>query len=162
MKNANISRLGGFTLIELLVVVLIIGILAGVALPQYTQAVEKSRWTEAITVMKSIYQAQEVYKMANGVYARNYEDLDISLPGIRRSATQYDTKNFSYIFGAAYMPHATRKTYTNRWLLAVLGDGIYCHVQPTNIEGNEFCKVLTRSEKINCPSERGYNCYRIQ
>ena len=47
----------GFTLIELLVVVLIIGILSSVALPQYTKTVEKSRMSEARSMLKSLREA---------------------------------------------------------------------------------------------------------
>ena len=43
----------------MLVVVLIIGILAAVALPQYFKAVEKSRATEALSVMGSLANAME-------------------------------------------------------------------------------------------------------
>ena len=73
-------RNGGFTLIEVLVVVLIIGILAAVAVPQYQKAVEKSRTTQAFAVLRTIAQAQQFYYLANGRYATKFEELDVDIP----------------------------------------------------------------------------------
>ncbi len=81
MKNANISRLGGFTLIELLVVVLIIGILAAMAMPQYFKAVERSRMTEAVTLMDSIVKAQRRKFLQTNHYANDFRGLDVSPKG---------------------------------------------------------------------------------
>ena len=69
-----------FTLIELLVVVLIIGILAAIALPQYQKAVVKSRVSTILPVLRSIKDAEEVYYMANGGYTEDVSELGITLP----------------------------------------------------------------------------------
>ena len=69
-KSGFTSRLDvkAFTLIELLVVVLIIGILAAVALPQYQVAVAKSKFTKLIPTVKAMKDGMEMYYMANGGY----------------------------------------------------------------------------------------------
>lgn len=67
----------GFTLIELLVVVLIIGILAGVALPQYQNAVHKTRLMNLIQTAAGIRRAQEAFYPANDKYTSDLHSLDV-------------------------------------------------------------------------------------
>lgn len=84
----------GFTLIELLVVVLIIGILASVALPQYQKAVEKTRWAEIYQAERTVAKAQEAYYLANGKYSTDFNELDITFPGIKATGNSFWTDSF--------------------------------------------------------------------
>ena len=108
-KNNN----SGFTLIELLVVVLIIGILAAIALPQYRRSVERTRVAEALTVMRSLYDSCERQAWEKGqdsCYAAlveqnkpentteyiNVKKMDILVKGTYQGNLGIQTENFLY------------------------------------------------------------------
>lgn len=94
MKNKK-----GFTLIELLVVVLIIGILSGIAIPQYFKVVAKTQTSEALVVLKNIVDAERRYFILNDTYTNRLDYLDLSFidqDGNRVTGNIYATKNFSY------------------------------------------------------------------
>ncbi len=80
-----------FTLIELLVVVLIIGILAAVAVPQYQKAVEKSRAVEVISLLNAAEKAINVFMLENGYQDASTEDFVLTI----KPSAQFK-QNFGY------------------------------------------------------------------
>ena len=93
----------GFTLIELLVVVLIIGILAAIALPQYQKAVVKSRVMEGLVNLRSLGKAVEFCQMEHGssgkytVECQKFSNLPISLGEVdEKSGAVSMTEYFDY------------------------------------------------------------------
>ena len=90
----------GFTLIELLVVVLIIGILAAVALPQYEKAVKKSRFATLKPLVSSISQAEEIYYMTNGKYTMKTSELDLEFSDVKKVDDLTIAYTYNFLSGA--------------------------------------------------------------
>jgi prepilin-type N-terminal cleavage/methylation domain-containing protein len=89
----------GFTLIELLVVVLIIGILAAVALPQYEKAVTRSRLGTLKAIVESVIKNGEEYYLANGVYPKSVEDLTVQPPAFTSKKIEGNWEWYYYEWG---------------------------------------------------------------
>ena len=150
----------GFTLIELLVVVLIIGILAAVAVPQYQKAVEKSRAVQIISNIRSIALAEKIYFMENGKYASLFEDLDILIPQLHGAFTTtseegiyslrtFRERNYNYVYGLNN--HTQRnKQYSIAYDLNT--DTLYCQAGSYTWPSGKFCARLAGNNNyIVCP-----------
>ena len=165
IKNNN----KGFTLIELLVVVLILGILAAMAMPQYFKAVERSRMSEAVTLLGSIAQAQQRKYMQINRYTTSFRSLDVAPKDA--SGASYCTKGTQPTDTTAVTPATTNaKCGTGNGFIIVMentalnsgaatatraggstlqyayslkrfygGQGTLCTAAASNVNGEELC-----------------------
>ena len=110
-----------FTLIELLVVVLIIGILTAVALPQYQKAVEKSKAMQVLSLLKSIWQTQEIYYLNNWTYATKFSQLD---------------NQISWTGSSKWRTDSVSDTLSSKdWSLQIYNDGTYSSMSLGLLQG---------------------------
>ena len=133
----------GFTLIELLVVVLIIGILAAIAFPQYQKAVLKSRLSLVQITARNIHDALQSYYMANAKYPSQLNELDISFPG--GSYVNENTLSFKK-YTCAYFPIGAPSVEPSVYCsVRVYGIGIRYMLRADGKAGPRYCTALNSS-----------------
>ena len=84
----------GFTLVELMIVVVIIGILASIAIPKFTNLIGKTKAAEAKGVLNQIIQLEKAYQMSENAYV----DFAAGADCVEIGFAQPENARFTYSF----------------------------------------------------------------
>jgi type IV pilus assembly protein PilE len=79
----------GITLIELLIVIVIIGILAAIAIPAYTNYMQRARRVDAKTALEQLRAAQEMWRAERGSYSLDLVELNKTMGGVPTISGDY-------------------------------------------------------------------------
>lgn len=148
MKNKTSCK-SAFTLIELLVVVLIIGILASIALPQYQKAVDKSKAMEAVVQGRALLNAQQLHYTQNGSWSSDLEVLDVTAPGWTCFEGPGFCKKSDSVAGATFeIAHYSINRIS-----------FFCHASATNERGNQLCMDVGGKYNHTASNHKYYNVF---
>ncbi len=152
----------GFTLIELLIVVLIIGILAAIALPQYQLARDKAKFSSIMDLTNSIALAEQRYYLTASAFTSDPALLDIDFGNATLGSS-----TVSYNWGNCYFNAGgnsggcilntgglanTIYFFGNSW------KGKSCYASTSNNRAIKLCKAMTGKETPSSSSAQ-YTVY---
>jgi prepilin-type N-terminal cleavage/methylation domain-containing protein len=154
MKHVLLHSRKGFTLLELLMVVLLIGILTGIAVPQYTRALDRAKSADGITQGKVIYDSAVRFQAETGNKPDKFDLLDVELEYDGSLDTNTITMgDFTYTLGtnisAKYKQGQEGEYYLQFNYPTEDENGVYAAMLccPGT---NEVCKVMGNTEVNNC------------
>ncbi len=148
---------------EVLVVVLIVGILAAVAVPQYQKAVLKSRYSALMPIAKSIANGNEIYYMEHGSYASDPADLDVTGQAEYPTGTELtlgDSMEYAYVL-------ASNPSLNNHYIVyqkhsEQFPGETHCEALKTDKRANWLCQEGLKGERIGGSLTSGYNTYLLE
>uniref|UniRef100_A4XQV9 Tfp pilus assembly protein PilE-like protein n=1 Tax=Ectopseudomonas mendocina (strain ymp) TaxID=399739 RepID=A4XQV9_ECTM1 len=86
--SKQLNRQQGFTLIEVMIVIVVIGILASIAYPSYSEYVKRGNRSEGQAFLNDVAARQERYFSQNNAYVTNNADIgNLALKNGNKSET---------------------------------------------------------------------------
>ena len=163
----------GFTLIELLVVVLIIGILAAIALPQYQRAVMKSRIMATLRTVRALLDAAEMAELYTGHSPQTLaeaQEMDINVSGSGGSWSLDDNNDMQFVIPGQHIRYVLSRsglvysqldTPSEETLSLQLATHSYMRVHSDYLSEGEMKCVAdeNNSTAVSICEGLGNNCY---